>query len=175
VQGENQHKEHTLGKVFDKFWGDLEDKVTQTMKSVEPQVRAKRSAEDMLYELLEITRNIARTLPQTSQPLGAYPYPAPEQFVNEYYNPLQSWQMPPSPELNSMSDKAANPAVQTRMDTLPLSEATLARLKKLHIETLAELVDNASAMKNLPANMWTEIIAALAPRGFTFKRGGAGT
>jgi hypothetical protein len=64
--GPNKQDETRLGKIFDKFWDDLELNVSVAIK-IDVKPEKKRSTEDMLRELLETTNYIARNIPDSRQ------------------------------------------------------------------------------------------------------------
>jgi hypothetical protein len=66
AQGSIKQDEARLGKIFDKFWDDLETNVSKAIKS-EPKQEKSRSPEDMLRELLETTSYIARNMPVSGE------------------------------------------------------------------------------------------------------------
>lgn len=66
AQGPSKQDESRLRKIFDKFWDDLESNVVVAVKT-DAKPEKKRSAEDMLRELIETTSYIARNLPETRQ------------------------------------------------------------------------------------------------------------
>ncbi len=56
-------EEPRLRVMFDKFWGDLDDKVSSAIATVAKPPKS-RSVEEMLIEVLDVTRQIARNLPE---------------------------------------------------------------------------------------------------------------
>jgi hypothetical protein len=57
-----------MERVFNKWWGDLEESVTKVLKESPLTVVSERSERDMLIELLDLTRTIARQSQQNIVP-----------------------------------------------------------------------------------------------------------
>ena len=75
AQTEGKQEEGRLRKIFDKFWDELAADIAKTIK-VDSKPEKKRSAEEMLNELLELTGHIARNMP-TSNLLAVPNKPVP--------------------------------------------------------------------------------------------------
>jgi hypothetical protein len=67
AQAEGKQEEGRLRKIFDKFWDELAADIAKTIK-VNSKPEKKRSAEEMLNELLELTGHIARNMPKPNLP-----------------------------------------------------------------------------------------------------------
>jgi hypothetical protein len=69
VQGSAKHQEKNLLTIFNKMWDDLETEIHLGAKAKDvPEIE--RDDKDMLRELLEIARQIAKDMPRNSIPLG---------------------------------------------------------------------------------------------------------
>jgi hypothetical protein len=64
--GKGRLEEQRLKTMFEKWWPDLDKAITDSSKHSEKSVKPKRSQEDLLSEVLEITRAIARNLKESS-------------------------------------------------------------------------------------------------------------
>lgn len=66
-QGQNKQDEARLRKIFDKFWDELETSIAKSVKT-DSKPEKRRSQEEMLHELLELTTYIARNMPDSREP-----------------------------------------------------------------------------------------------------------
>lgn len=64
--GKGRLEEQRLKTMFEKWWPDLDKAITDSSKHSEKSVQPKRSQEELLSEVLEITRAIARNLKESS-------------------------------------------------------------------------------------------------------------
>jgi hypothetical protein len=64
--GKGRLEEQRLKTMFEKWWPDLDKAITDSSKHSEKSVKPKRSQEELLSEVLEITRAIARNLKESS-------------------------------------------------------------------------------------------------------------
>jgi hypothetical protein len=67
-QGPNKQEEARLTKIFDKFWDELETSISKSVK-IDSKPEKKRSQEEMLHELLELTGYIARNMGNYQEPV----------------------------------------------------------------------------------------------------------
>ena len=67
--GDSKWEEARLKKLFDNSWADLEAKVTRTLKTKSIS-KETRSPDEMLQEVLEIVRQLAKTIPQQNESLS---------------------------------------------------------------------------------------------------------
>ena len=67
--GRNKREEAGLKTLFERLWPDLDKQIVELPVDKKDRVAEKRPVEDMVYELLEITRTIARNFPR--EPRGA--------------------------------------------------------------------------------------------------------
>src|ERR1035438_8571153 len=65
--GKGRLEEQRLKAMFEKWWPDLDNSITASSKHNEKSVKPKRSQEELLSEVLEITRAIARNLKESSE------------------------------------------------------------------------------------------------------------
>ena len=65
--GKGRLEEQRLKAMFEKWWPDLDNAITASSKHSEKSVKPKRSQEELLSEVLEITRAIARNLKESSE------------------------------------------------------------------------------------------------------------
>jgi hypothetical protein len=74
AQKEGKQEANRLGRVFEKFWDELDSsiKTIQAEESI-AQVNKTRSVEDMLREVLDITRLIAKNLDRPALPPISWP------------------------------------------------------------------------------------------------------
>ena len=64
--GKGRLEDQRLKTMFEKWWPDLENAIADSSKHAEKSVKPKRSQEELLSEVLEITRAIARNLKESS-------------------------------------------------------------------------------------------------------------
>ena len=65
--GKSRLEEQRLKAMFEKWWPDLDIAIIASSKHSEKSVKPKRSQEELLSEVLEITRAIARNLKESSE------------------------------------------------------------------------------------------------------------
>lgn len=91
ANGSSKQDEGRLRKIFDKFWEELETAIAKAITvKAEARQEKKRTSEDMLRELLELTSYIAKQIPKSEQRSlleevrTIYPDPADQEFWKKF-------------------------------------------------------------------------------------------
>lgn len=73
LNGDNALPQERLSRVFEKWWGDLESAINQIITATPAKAVSERSERDMIAEILDLTRSIARATSdgQEEQPVSA--------------------------------------------------------------------------------------------------------
>lgn len=98
--GENALAEEKLQKSFDKWWGEFEVKLTEVLKNFKPAKQVhKRPVEDMVEEILEISRVLQKTSQEQIKPHnirgeseGLYILSPDDLSVQKVSMPGEAWQ-----------------------------------------------------------------------------------